>query len=158
MDQLSKENKLIEMHKIVREELSYRRSRQQQIFTWSSAILVAIIAAMLISNSNSLVITIQGKLIAIILVTMISLVSSNWQMKQRKLLTDLQIVVTRIMKELGYFSLSQTSDNKSVLPSSWENWGQNYSSLKSQLKINHPTKILVTIMLGIAAIFAILLR
>ena len=101
MNEHPNETKLTEMHKIVREELTYRRSRQQQIFTWSSAILVAIIAAMLVSNPDSLVMTCQGKSLAIVLAMGISLASAYWQMKQRLLLSSLQKVISRIMTELG---------------------------------------------------------
>lgn len=156
MDQSSKEKKLTEMYSIVREELTYRRSRQQQILTWSSAILVTINAAMLVSSSNALVLSTQGKLLAIVLVSIISLFSAFWQMKQRKLLSNLQTVVSKIMKELGYFGINQSSKSESVLPKSWESWGQNFNTWESQ--ITHPTKILVTLLLGIAATFSILIK
>ncbi len=155
----NKRNEKLELiHSFTREELQFRRSREQQIFTWSSTILVAVTGAMLLSKVQPIIpiTTLLGKTIGVFMVLTVSFGSASWQMKQRKLLAEVERVICSAMIEMGLFDIELESGGGNVLPERWKNWGNHCMTWKEQL--TQPSKILGTILLGIVAALSIAVR
>ncbi|MCK5214473.1 MAG: hypothetical protein KAR05_03890 [Candidatus Omnitrophica bacterium] len=146
------------IHTTIREELQFRRSREQQIFTWSSTILIAITGAMLLSKAQPIIpiTTLFGKSIGILMVLLVSFGSASWQMKQRKLLAEAEVVICKTMIEMGLFDIASASGKENVLPEKWKRWGKHCKTWKEQL--TQPSKILCTIFLGIVAALSVAVR
>ena len=147
--------KLEALNSIAREEINYRRSREQHIFAWSSAILVGVITAMLVADikAGTLLATCLGKAVATVLTLTISFGSAQWQMKQKRLLAEIQKVSSRVMTRMGLLDLKQRASQDTITDGKWKKWGAR--SHTWGYHICHPGKIVTTCLLGVAAILTI---
>jgi len=146
------------IYSTIRESIGFRREREQQIFGWSSALLVAVISALLLTeiDPNAMISKPSGKIAGSVLVSLIAIGSFIWQQKQRKLLCDRQKHAAQIMDELGLFDINGSKNDAPILPAKWKTWGTRNNSFLTQ--IMQPSKILFTALLGIAAIVVVWIR
>ena len=145
------------MYEDQRQELSYRRGREFQIFTWSSTILVALTAALLLTEvGKNLTLEQYGvwgdALITSIVISLVSF-SVTWQHNQRRLSARHAKVLARITREIGCFDENFGKEGKPVYPEEWKAWGISNVSFRKHLST--PGKISATIVLGIITIVAI---
>ncbi len=152
------QQKLELVYATVRESIGFRRDREQQIFGWSSALLVAVISALLLTgiDPNALISSTRGKIAGTVLVGLIVTGSIFWQQKQRDLLCGRQKHAAKIMDELGLFDLSGEKSGESIIPAEWKGWGSRNNTLWTQMK--QPSKILFTVLLGVAAVIVVWIR
>lgn len=155
---VSETDKLKLIYSAARDEIGYRRQRDQQIFGWSSAILVAITSTLLLSEvkAGSPISSIQGKAVATAMLMLVTLGSAIWQMKQKRLLAEVQRVVSRAMDQMGVLDLKLYSDGSPISPTKWKEWGD-----RSHSWLYHffnPGKIQTTCLLGLAAVVTVWLR
>ena len=146
------------IYSTVRESIGFRRDREQQIFGWSSALLVAVISALLLTeiDPNAMLATSKGKIVGTVLVSLIAIGSCFWQQKQRRLLCDRQKHAAKLMEEMGLFDLDGQKHAGPILPAKWKDWGTRNNTFQSQ--VTQPSKILFTALLGITAIVVIWIR
>ena len=146
------------IYSTIRESMAFRRDREQQIFGWSSALLVAVISALLLTEIDpaAMISSQKGRIAGTILVMLIAIGSCLWQQKQRQLLCGRQKHAAQIMNELGLFDIASTKDDGPVLPPEWKKWGTRNNTLWTQIK--QPSKIQFTAILGFAATAVVWLR
>ena len=139
----------------VRESVSYGRGREEQVFAWSAALLVAIPIALMFTDvsHSALIATVYGKVLATALVLFATIGSCKWQLKQRKLLCASQALAARIMDETELYDVKSRSSETSVVPASWRQWGSQNNSFWTQLF--QPSKMQCTVILGFFAIVVI---
>ncbi len=155
------DSKELETLKIIyedqRHELSYRRGREFQIFTWSSTILVAFTAALLLTEAGKNLALEQYGVWGDVLVTsiVISLVSFSvtWQHNQRRLSARHAKILARIAREIGCFDENFGKEGKPVYPEDWKAWGLSNVSFRKHLTT--PGKISATFVLGVITIVAV---
>lgn len=108
------------------QEVMFRRDREFKIFTWSSALFVALIGALLIVRNTETIVWqhlgLVGKIIVSITVGLMTIYSISWQNRERRLCCRNAIVITKISKLLhcfdrGYYGLEEET---SLFPSEWE--------------------------------------
>lgn len=146
------------LNSIAREEISYRRNREQHIFAWSSAILVSVVTAILVAEfkAGSLLSTVGGKAIATALIILLSFGSARWQMKQKRLLAEVQRVSSSVMNRMGLLDFKQVGNHDPITADKWKKWGDRKHTWEHHIK--HPGKILTTCLLGIAAVVTLWAR
>jgi hypothetical protein len=140
-----------------REELSYRRHREFQIFSWSTTILIAITGAFLLSDPKKGFLTssgLFGSITASVVVVALTAFSINWQLNQRKCSAAHQRVIVKLDELLGCFNTNVFAYHFQIYPDEWKNWGHKNINLWEQL-IKNPTKINATALLGLAAFASI---
>ena len=149
------QDKLELVYSTVRESINYRRGREEQIFAWSAALLVAIPSALMFSevSPSALIATIYGKVLASALVVFAMIGSCKWQLKQRKLLCGSQVLAAGIMDEMELYDIKSRNAETSVVPTSWRTWGTRNNSFWTQLF--QPSKIQCTMILGIFALVVV---
>ncbi len=152
----SERQRLETLNSIARDEIGYRRSREQHIFAWSSAILVGLITSLLVVDikSDSLLGTWWGKIMATGLILFASCVSAAWQMKQKILLAEVQRVSSGAMSRMGLLNLKRV-DGQPITHKKWETWGKKPHSWERHLSLRNPGKILTTCLLGLAAVITL---
>lgn len=120
------------------EEVQNRRTREYQIFSWTSGLLVALIGALLVfPRAPQTIWSIYGstgKNLAMLAVAIFALQSVFWQIRNRKAAQGNARAVTYINRllhlfEPGYF---EPGSDKSVLPQEWLKWGERAMDTKSR--------------------------
>jgi hypothetical protein len=111
------------------EEIRHRRSREYQIFSWTSGLLVALIGALLVFPRTPQAIWtaygVAGKLLASLAIVIFAVHSINWQIRNRQAGKENAQVVVRInhllhLFEQGYYDVSTQNP---ILPAYWQRWG-----------------------------------
>ncbi len=144
------------LHGDQRNELQYRRSREFQVFAWSSSLLVAIAGAFLLARPTELFEPFvrsgsSGRLVATLLVLILCWFSARWQAIQRDYRRGHQRVLAQIAEELGAFSGHGGAEP--LYPGKWRDWGSKPEALGHPLA--RPSKSMATVVLGIVAVIAI---
>lgn len=150
------------IHQDQRSEMEYRREREYRIFTWSSSILSALIAALLITKQTDFVwrsYGTWGNLIASIAVLLIVVYSTQWHLRNNRFRGQNAQVISRISKLLhgfdkGYF----TSDGTALFPDEWTSYGKSKKGsnfLKIRDRLLGANYISATVLLGILAVIMI---
>jgi hypothetical protein len=117
---------LRQMYDDQRAELGFRRAREQQIFTWSSAALLAIIGGLLAFSDVSASLArlgLAGEIIAALLVAALAIYSAMWQRKQRTLMRRHQWVLAQLAVKRGWFSRLDAAEKNPLFPADWKRWG-----------------------------------
>jgi hypothetical protein len=141
--------RLLHMYDDQRSQLAFRRSRENEIFTWTASVLLAFLAgALLVKSSDrpALLQTPEGILLASLALSAITLFSVVWQLKQRQLMAEHQRMLVAIQDALGCFL------GPANFPAEWKKWGMKNVTLRERLF--HPSKIAATVLIGIMAIAA----
>jgi hypothetical protein len=144
---------LLRMYEAQIEQLSYRRARENEVFTWSSTILVGFIAAALLFTSKSEVVLLKtwaGAILAAIMMTAVTVFSVLWQLKQRYFLSETQRVIVSMQRALGFFA-----QQRFEVPKHWQEWGTKNVAFGERIRT--PSKVTATIFLGTLAVMAALL-
>jgi len=144
---------LLRLYETQLHQLAYRRARENEVFTWSSTILVGFIAAALLFTGEQRVVLLQqwpGAILASGVMAMVTWFSVLWQLKQRYFLSETQRVIVNIERELGFFD-----HTRSMLPRHWETWGSRNAAFGE--RVRKPSKITATILLGALAASSALL-
>ena len=111
------------------EEVRGRRSREYQIFSWTSGLLVALIGALLVFPSAPETIWsaygFMGRLLASLGIVIFAVHSVNWQLRNRQAGQENAKVVVHIN---GLFHLFEkhyydADSGEPILPLSWQDWG-----------------------------------
>lgn len=140
-----------------RAELSYRRAREGEVFLWSSAVLLAIIGALLVARPEHRALLRAGYFagagVASAVVLFISGASVLWQHKQRVHAALNQRVLARIADERGLFK--PIDERPALFTTGWRDWGSRSVAFSAQLK--EPSRILATLLLGFAALVSVVL-
>lgn len=109
-----------------RAELNYRRSRLYQIFTWTLAILLAILA-LLVRLPDTAISNPVLPVLGSIFVFGLALFSTRWQSNQQKDAAESAEVIARIVDQLGAFE-------SGLYPKDWKDtWGVRPRSHNRQL-------------------------
>jgi hypothetical protein len=146
-------------HDDCRNEANFLRERQDKIFSWSSNILFAVIAALFVVDRTNLVTLTQSpttKAVASIAVTFFALFSIHWQNRNREWQRQNLEVVTKIdclfhAFEEGYFD---SSSNSTLFPDEWKHTGRTKLTLLDRIRrVNYVTAIGVLAILDIAMIW-----
>lgn len=146
---------LIYLHQEQSNQLSYRRRRELQIFSWSNAILLAIAGASLtgvpksfgyMSSQN-----VWSNIVILVAVLCLSIFSISWQLYQRQRAASHQKILANLAQLLGCFDGAD-----SIFPQNWKNWGNRYTTFKEQ--ISYPSKISATMLSGIIALTSLLIK
>ncbi|MFN8469051.1 MAG: hypothetical protein U0X20_26070 [Caldilineaceae bacterium] len=120
------------------EEVQNRRTREYQIFSWTSGLLVALIGALLVFPRAPQTIWssygVAGRLLAALAVAIFALQSIAWQLRNRQAAQDNARAVVRINRlfhlfEPGYFD---AGSDQSVLPPQWQEWGSKALATESR--------------------------
>ena len=134
--------------------ISYRRSREQQIFTWSSAVFLAVISALIFREpkDGSFVESCFGQITISILAVLLVISSWFWQSKQRRYLYSSQKEKVRVQKEMGFFDSISKIDGKLMVPEDWQKNGENSAGFwKRIFDVKNFGKLHITLILGILA-------
>jgi hypothetical protein len=137
------------LHQDQEDQLSYRRSREIQIFSWSNAIILAITGAMLAVSPEEVIFLAKREMVARVIVTFVivglTAFSVIWQMYQRKCASEHQKVLAKLADNLGCF----TGDD-SIFPKRWRDWGKRYTTFREQIR--YPSKVSATVFSGTIAL------
>ena len=150
------------IHEEQRSEIQYRREREYRIFTWSSSLLSALIAALLITKQTDLVwrtYGIWGNAVASLAVLLIVIYSTRWLARNERFRGQNAQVISRIDHllhcfEKGYF----TGDDTPLFPASWGGYGdsaQQPASRRAPRRLFAANYISATVLLGILAVIMI---
>jgi hypothetical protein len=137
-----------------RKELEFRRSREQQIFTWSATIFLALIGGALLSpKKDNLLARLEPwhALVAGFSVLTFAIFCAYWLYHQRLGVRENQRVLAAVPIERGWFDLRGTTGDTSpigtsILPEKWKDWGHVESNHLSGLG-----KLASVLVLGIVA-------
>jgi hypothetical protein len=137
---------LKEIYQDQRAEVAFRRDREQQIFTWSTNIQLALLGGLfLLSSRDGLVLSLHRRdvmCMAMGVVVILTYYSARWQLHQRKLLRDNQKILANIADLRGWFG-------RGGLRKEWREWGARpQSSVGSH-------KAVVTVLFGFLGIIAV---
>jgi hypothetical protein len=135
-----------------RNQLAFRRSRENEVFSWTASVLLAFLAgALLVKSSDrpALLQTSEGVLLASFALGVVTLFSVVWQLKQRQFMAEHQKMLVIIQDALGCFS------GPANFPAEWKRWGMKNVTLRERLF--HPSKVAATVLLGTMAIAAAVL-
>lgn len=148
---MNDDEKLLHMYQGQLAELSFRRSRENEIFNWSSTILIAFIGVALLFTDETRAVLLRewfGACIAAAVMILVTRFSIKWQMKQRDYLAKTQQILVNIERALGFYE-----HPKVAYPEEWMDWGKKDVELSERL-FNKPTKITATAALGVVATIA----
>lgn len=143
---------LLHLYEAQLKQLEYRRARENEIFNWSSAILVGFIGAALLLTSDKRGLLLQtgvGAGLAAAAMAIVTVFSIKWQLKQRCFLAETQKVIASIESALGLF------EEPYRLPSHWKGWGEKNVTFRE--RVLKPSKIMATMLLGALAVAAAIL-
>jgi len=141
---------LSRVYEAQRAEIEYRRNRENEIFSWSSTILIGFVGAAALFTREKAAVLLQtwpGALLLATLMAIVTTLSTAWQLKQRKFLADAQKTMVEVEKAMGFYANSSFQ-----APSQWSAWGTRNVTLRD--RIFHPSKILATVLLGGIAVLA----
>lgn len=124
-----------------RAELEFRRNREQAIFMWTNSIIIGAIAWFIASDKPLGSLGDCRWLFSLVGIFTLTSFSLFWQWHQRKLMRKHQQVLAQVATLRGWFDI-KTSQEKTLLPAEWKNWGN-----KKALGI----KWWVTLALGVSA-------
>lgn len=127
-------------------EIEYRRKRENDVFTWSSSILIGFVGATALFTDEKASVLLQTPLGAALVSTIMALVtlfSVLWQFKQRKFLAANQQMLVEIEKALHFY------DGQTRYPEGWRAYGTRSSKVSD--RVLKPSKILATLILGFIA-------
>lgn len=146
---------LLHLYNDQRAELGYRRMREHQIFTWSASLLIGITGTFLIVDPNQELVlsSLHGRTITTLVVVALTGFSLLWQINQWNRASLHQQILARLAEELGAFREVSSTDGEPWYPAEWKQWGGNAPEVR--YRINHPTKVLATALLGLLAGLAI---
>jgi len=133
-----------------RKELDYRRTRENQIFTWSATVLLALIGGALVTKATENVLSRIGQTgvtAAIVLVFAFTAYTIYWLIHERRLIRAHQRVLARIAAKRGWFDEKQIDSEKPILPQEWRQLGTS-----TRERIGGIGKIAITCCLGLVAI------
>jgi hypothetical protein len=150
------------MHQDQRGEMQYRREREYRVFTWSSSLLSALIAALLITKQTDLVwksYGIWGNLVVSAAVLLIVLYSTRWLERNKRFRGQNAHVIARIDTllhcfEKGYF----TTDDTPLFPATWAAFGASRqpSAVRRRLgRLFAANYVSAIVLLGILAVIMI---
>jgi uncharacterized membrane protein len=143
---------LLHLYEAQLKQLEYRRARENEIFNWSSAILVGFIGAALLLTSDKRGLLLQtwfGAGLAAGAMLIVTTFSVMWQLKQRYFLAETQKVIVSLEQSLGLF------DAPYALPAHWKEWGEKNVTFRD--RVRKPSKIAATVLLGVLAVAAAIL-
>jgi len=118
-------------------EMEFRRGREQSIFAWSSAILVALTGWALVSRfegTGLARVDERGVWFAVAGAFVFALCSVFWQLRQRDLMRQHQQILADTAVQLGWFDLKRVN-GKPLLPDAWKNWGSRTGIAAVGLKV-----------------------
>jgi hypothetical protein len=144
---------LLHMYEDQCNQLAFRRSRENEIFTWTASLLLAFVGGVLLVSSDNraaFLQTVSGVILASVTLLLVMMFSVIWQSKQRKHVAEHQKTLVLIQQEIGCFS-----GDKAKFPDDWQNWGKRHVALRERLW--HPSKIAATVLIGMIAIAAAIL-
>ncbi len=144
---------LLRMYDAQHAQLAYRRARENEIFTWSSTILIGFVGAALLFTGEDRVVLLErweGASVAAAVMAVVTLFSIKWQMKQRDYLAETQRTVVRLEQALGLFD-----HPKFEAPPHWAEWGTKNITFRE--RVFKPSKIAATVLLGLLAVASALL-
>jgi len=146
-------------HSYCRSEVNFLRERQDKLFTWSSNILFAVIAALFVVDRAKLVTLTQDsttRVVASFAIILFALFSIHWQNRNREWQQQNSEVVTKINHlfhtfEKGYFEIP---DGSMLFPEEWKYTGQPKLPLLNRIRrVNYVTAIVMLAALDIVMIW-----
>ena len=141
--------------KIYWEKLNYHREKEYRIFIWTSAILLAGIAALTVSKNDETAIFLRygftGKMYASVALIIWIFLSVILQIRERRYGNDYIEVIVRASKllygfENGFFD--NLESNLSLLPKDWENWTNVLQQERKISRLLTKNFVPVTLLLG----------
>jgi len=139
-----------------RNELDFRRRRENEVFTWSATILVIILGGLLSAPGQKALLTTSSFTVARVLATIVilglALFSVSWQQKICRLRARNTRVMVQIAEEMGCF-VAGPKGERSLYPDEWRRWGSRYVSLRNQLL--SASRICATTLLALTALVAL---
>ena len=138
-----------------RNELDFRRRRENEVFTWSATILVIVLGGLLSAPGQKALLTTSSFTVARVLATIVILglavFSVSWQQKICRLRAQNTRVLVQIAEEMGCFVAGPNGE--SLYPDDWRRWGSRYLSLRNQLL--SASRICATTLLALTALVAL---
>jgi hypothetical protein len=150
---MNADDTLLHFYEVQLQQLAYRRARENDIFTWSSTILLGFIGTALLFTGEDRVVLLQrwpGAILAASAMVVVTWFSVLWQLKQRYFLGETQRVIVIIERALGLFD-----QQRLTLPKHWQTWGSRNAGFAE--RVRKPSKITATILLGALATVSALL-
>ncbi|MGE0229764.1 MAG: hypothetical protein AB7U23_14765 [Dehalococcoidia bacterium] len=121
-----------------REELMFRRRRENQAFVWSSTLFAGFSASVLYSSGPYSFVE-QAGLGTCVVVTLvlggIALFSIAWQQKQRESIAAHQMVLAKLGDRLGFFG-EDLGAADSLYEAEWRGWGTRHTSLAARTRFS----------------------
>lgn len=147
---------LLHMYQDQRDQLAFRRAREDAVFTWTATLLLAFVGAALLVGADdrpALLRTPGGVALASLSLALLTAFSVTWQLKQRRLMAEHQKRLVAIQEDLGCFSDDRAGEAR--FPEEWRGWGRTNVTLRERLL--RPSKIAATVLIGALGIVAAVL-
>lgn len=136
-----------------RRELDFRRAREQQIFTWSATVFLALIGGALVSpRRENLLARLESwqSAFASGAVVLLAVFCTLWLLHQRRQLRENQRILAALAVKRGWFEETATGSTEKLLPATWKDWG-----LPKQNPLSGLGKLIALPMLGFVAAFSV---
>ena len=140
-----------------RQEITYRRDREQLIFQTTASLWIGLVGSIVVNDQSANPIlrntTTCAKIVMSVVILFVAALVTAWIKKQRDARLRSQNALTNIQEQSGCFAQNQSG--KSVLPSDFRtDWGKSSSNLFTRLK-RGSFKYLGSWLLPLIVIFAI---
>lgn len=122
---------LLHLHQIQYAEANFRRSRELQVFFWSSSLFLAV-AGILMAVDNTKTVVWEsfgcgGKIVVTLTLLFMAIFSIAWQNRERRFENDQKKLIAKINKQLGVFNEGAfgLGEGETLYPNEdrWINWG-----------------------------------
>lgn len=143
------------LHEEQRDQLTYRRNREFQIFTWSATLLLAIVGLLIVKDPDKDVLltkALYARLLGSVVVLGVGTYSALWQIYQRQRAAAHQRVLVKLAEKLGCFERGP-ADETTLYPYQWKSWGTRYNTFREQ--VTRPSKVSATMALMVIALVSI---